>query len=149
DGDPLSPGRLVDREGVGVYLRDLFEGLDDPLAAFDLEDLGHLDHPTVHAFRTGSIEAVPRRDVSIKPLPLTTPSEIDHSVKVTIDQRTVEASPLALDKRETTQVIKGRPASEPTQSSPLDAPDGTSVDEALSVLAWLQSRRDSRSEGSL
>jgi serine/threonine protein kinase len=147
-------GKPMDRESLGAHLRDLFRDVDDPLSAFDPHELGHIEPATIHGFMSGGVEPAlisgPGAQVMERVIPM---EEIDPAEKTVPkdvapppipSQRPKTAVQASAVSPEEARLIRGTPLS-PAQPVPASqgkqAEAHAAVDEALSVLAWLQSGR--------
>lgn len=132
-------GKPHDKEAVGTYLRNLYRDVDDPLAKFD---------PARIASGPKAVRTVEMRD---------TMAEDDDEASRTVQATPIEPFKVAEEKptKEALAaaamsahggaiapqaVIRGVPV-KPGPVAP-EQPGDAAVDEALSVLAWLQSRNE-------
>lgn len=148
-------GPPAGKEAIGAYVSELFRDVYDPLA--DVLDEDH-EAETVHGFRPLPVEEAPperpapnaptalregRRHpppIPPGPFPGTDVSDLLDSPPdaAALAAQSAYASPAAGP----TQIVRGTPINPPSEEEDPDTQQA--VDEALSVLAWLQTRQDER-----
>jgi serine/threonine protein kinase len=138
-------GKPHDKEAVGLFLRNLFRDVEDPLAKFDPARIAS-GPKAVRAveLRDTMAEEQDERTVQATPLePLSVPEEKPTKEALAAAAMSAHGGAVA-----PSAVIRGVPV-RPGPTAP-EQPGDAAVDEALSVLAWLQSRNEpQRSEPAL